>query len=57
MVFFTIDDDRKNGLSKYLFEHGVKILDFEGFFRFVTHYDITRVEIKKAIDLVKEYFA
>jgi threonine aldolase len=57
MVFFTTDDERKNGLSKYLFENGVKILDFEGFFRFVTHYDITKEEIKKAIDLVKKYFA
>jgi threonine aldolase len=57
MVFFTIDDERKAGLSKYLLAHGVKILDFEGFFRFVTHYDICKEEIKKAIDLVKEYFA
>ena len=57
MVFFDIDDDRKFDLDSYLLEKGVKILPYEGAFRFVTHYDVTREEIKKAIDLVRGYFA
>ncbi|MDD3129245.1 MAG: low-specificity L-threonine aldolase [Candidatus Izemoplasmatales bacterium] len=57
MVFFDIDDDRKYGLDSYLYEKGVKILPYEGSFRFVTHYDINRDEIKSAIDLVKQYFS
>jgi threonine aldolase len=57
MVFFDIDDDRKYELDSYLLEKGVKILPYEGAFRFVTHYDVTREEIKKAVDLVRGYFA
>ncbi len=57
MVFFDIDDDRKYDLDTYLYDKGVKILPYEGSFRFVTHYDVSRDEIKQAIDLVKEYFA
>jgi threonine aldolase len=57
MVFFDIDDERKYSLDSYLYSKGVKILPFEGSFRFVTHYDVTRDEIKQAIDLVKSYFA
>jgi threonine aldolase len=57
MVFFAIDDDRKEKLDEYLFKNGVKILPYEGSFRFVTHFDVTRDEIKQAIKLVKEYFA
>jgi len=57
MVFFDIDDDRKYKLDSYLFKKGVKILPYEGAFRFVTHYDVTREEIVEAIDLVKEYFS
>lgn len=56
MVFFNIDDERKFGLADYLYENGVKILDFEGCFRFVTHYDVSKEEIKKAVNLVKNYF-
>lgn len=57
MVFFDIEDDRKYDLDSYLFEKGVKILPYEGAFRFVTHKDITKEEIKIAIDYVKEFFA
>ncbi len=57
MVFFDIDDDRKYKLHEFLYEHEVKILPYEGAFRFVTHYDLTREDIDKAIALVKEYFS
>ena len=57
MVFFDIDDERKYSLDAFLYSKGVKILPYEGSFRFVTHYDVTREEIKQAIDLVKSYFA
>jgi len=57
MVFFDIDDERKYQLDQYLFKNGVKILPYEGAFRFVTHYDITREEIEKAVNLVKEFFS
>ncbi len=56
MVFFDIDDARKYRLDEFLFEKGVKILPYEGSFRFVTHNDLNREDIAKAIDLVKEYF-
>ncbi|XMB72843.1 low-specificity L-threonine aldolase [Mycoplasmatota bacterium WC30] len=57
MVFFDIDDDRKYKLDEYLYENGIKILPYEGVFRFVTHYDLTRDNIKKAVDLVLKYFS
>jgi len=57
MVFFDVESEKKNELESFLFEHGVKILGYEGAFRFVTHKDITREEIKQAIELVKEFFA
>jgi len=57
MVFFDVNDDRKYTLHEFLFENGVKILPYEGAFRFVTHYDIERDEIKKAIDLVNKFFS
>ncbi len=56
MVFFDIDNDKKYQLDEYLLKNGVKILPYEGVFRFVTHYDINREEIKIAIDLVRDYF-
>jgi threonine aldolase len=57
MVFFDIDDERKYQLDSYLFKKGVKILPYEGAFRFVTHFDVTKEEIKEAIELVKTYFS
>ena len=57
MVFFDVLDERKPGLKDYMFENGVKILDFEEYFRFVTHYDVTREEIEKAVNLVIKYFS
>lgn len=57
MVFFDIDDDKKISLDSFLLENGVKILPYEGAFRFVTHYDVSRSEIKQAIELVKRYFS
>ncbi|MBN2504272.1 MAG: low-specificity L-threonine aldolase [Bacilli bacterium] len=56
MVFFDIDDDRKFNMHEYLLENGVKILPYEGVFRFVTHKDVNREDIKQAIDLVRAYF-
>ncbi len=57
MVFFDIKDDRKFKLHEYLYEQGIKILPYEGIFRFVTHYDITKEEIETAINAVKKYFS
>lgn len=56
MVFFDIDDERKYGLDDFLLKNGVKILTYEGSFRFVTHYDVNRNQIKEAIELVKKFF-
>ncbi len=56
MVFFDINDDRKFKLHEYLFEHGVKILPYEGVFRFVTHKDVNREDIESAIALVERFF-
>lgn len=55
MVFFDIDDDRKYDLEAYLLKNGVKILGYEAGFRFVTHKDISKSEIKVAIDLIKDF--
>ncbi|MBU1144367.1 MAG: low-specificity L-threonine aldolase [Firmicutes bacterium] len=57
MVFFDIEDNRKYTLDTFLFEHGVKILPYEGAFRFVTHKDVDVKDIEKAIQLVREYFS
>lgn len=56
MVFFDIDDERKYQLDEYLLKNGVKILPYEGVFRFVTHYDVSVAEIKEAINYVKAFF-
>ena len=56
MVFFDIDDDRKYDLEAYLLKNGVKTLGYEDGFRFVTHNDLTKSEIKIAINLVKNFF-
>jgi len=56
MVFFDIDDDRKHKLVEFLYQKGVKILDYEDGFRFVAHNDLNQKDIKEAINLVKEYF-
>ncbi|MGM0496031.1 MAG: low-specificity L-threonine aldolase [Bacillota bacterium] len=56
MVFFNIDDDRKYDLEEYLFKNGVKILGYEDGFRFVTHNDLSKSEIKTAVNLVKNFF-
>lgn len=56
MVFFDIDDSRKYQLDAFLLDKGVKILPYEGAFRFVTHKDVDKLDIEKAIKLVKEYF-
>lgn len=56
MVFFDIEDERKLGLGDFLFKHGVKTLGYEAGFRFVTHYDVSRPDIARAIALVREYF-
>jgi hypothetical protein len=39
-----------------MYDHGVKILDYEDGFRFVAHKDVDQKDIKVAINLVKEYF-
>ncbi|MCK4551660.1 MAG: low-specificity L-threonine aldolase [Tenericutes bacterium] len=57
MVFFDIEDERKHELHKYLYNNGVKILPYEGVFRFVTHYDLSRNDIEKTIKLVMKYFS
>ncbi len=57
MVFFDIDDNRKYQLEKYLYDNGIKILGYEGAFRFVTHKDLSRDDITKAITQVKAFFS
>lgn len=57
MVFFDIDDERKHQLQDYLFKNGVKILEYEDGFRFVTHKDVFKEDIKIAIKLVEKYFS
>lgn len=56
MVFFDVDNEKKHGLEQFLFINGVKILPYEGAFRFVTHNDLDREAIARAIGLVREYF-
>ncbi|MDD4184395.1 MAG: low-specificity L-threonine aldolase [Candidatus Izemoplasmatales bacterium] len=56
MVFFDIADERKHYLDRFLYQNGVKILPYEGVFRFVTHNDIDRNDIETAVKLVDDYF-
>ncbi len=56
IVFFDIDDDRKEGLEAYLLDHHVKILPYEHPFRFVTHYGVTKEDIDTVIQLMRSYF-
>jgi threonine aldolase len=56
MVFFDIDDPRKNHLHEFLFENGVKTLPWEYGFRFVTHNNVTRADVERVIALMKGYF-
>jgi threonine aldolase len=56
IIFFDIDDNRKNHLHEFLLENGVKTLPWEFGFRFVTHHDVTRTDIDKIISLMKGYF-
>lgn len=57
IVFFDIEDERKHKLHEYLNQHHIKILPYEGMFRFVTHYDVDKGDIEKTIDLMKKYFS
>lgn len=57
LVFFDIDDDRKYSLHDYLGQHHIKILPYEGMFRFVTHYDVDKEDIKKTVELMRAYFS
>jgi len=56
MVFFDIDDPRKDHLHEYLLAHGVKTLPWEYGFRFVTHHGIDRADVEKVITLMKGFF-
>jgi len=57
IVFFDIEDERKYDLPEFLYKNGIKITDYEGMFRLVTHFDVTKDEVKKVIDLIQEYFS
>jgi len=57
MVFWDIADDRKHGLESHLWKNGVKILPYEGYFRFVTHLDVGRDNLDEVARLVRDYFA
>jgi threonine aldolase len=57
MVFWDIDDERKHGLEIFLLAHGVKILPYEGSFRFVTHLDIDEADVDAVAQLVGEFFS
>ncbi len=57
MVFWDIADERKHGLLDHLFQNGVKILPWEGSFRFVTHLDVTAEDLDRVAALLSAYFA
>jgi len=57
MVFFDIDDERKVKLDEFLFSKGVKILPYEGIFRFVTHKDVDKADLDVVVELLRGYFA
>ncbi|MDP3130735.1 MAG: low-specificity L-threonine aldolase [Bacillota bacterium] len=57
MVFWDIADERKHGLLDHLFQNGVKILPWEGTFRFVTHLDVTKADLDRVAVLLRAYFA
>lgn len=58
IIFFDIDDPRKDGLYGYLFQNGVKTLPWEpGGFRFVTHNGVSREDVHEIVRLMKGYFA
>jgi len=56
LVFFDIEDPRKDGLHEYLARKGVKTLPWEQGFRFVTHHDVTREDVLAVIGWMKEFF-
>lgn len=57
LIFFDIDDPRKEGLFDHLMKNGVKTLPWEpGGFRFVTHNGVSREDVRTVIRLMKEYF-
>jgi threonine aldolase len=57
IIFFDIDNPKKDHLHEYLLEHGIKTLPWEYGFRFVTHHDITKEDVETIIALMKKYFA
>ena len=57
IVFFDIDDPRRESLDQYLLTHNVKILPYEHPFRFVTHHGISKEDIDFVIDLMRRYFS
>jgi threonine aldolase len=57
MVFFDIDDERKYELHNFMEKNGVKILPYENGFRFVTHKDISKNDVEKAMNLVLKFFS
>jgi threonine aldolase len=56
LVFFDIDDPRKDHLHEFLAQKGVKTLPWEQGFRFVTHHDVSREDVHAVIRLMKEFF-
>lgn len=57
IVFFDIDDPRRDTLEQYLLSHHVKILPYENVFRFVTHHGIGKEDIDFVIDLMRRHFS
>lgn len=57
IVFFDIDDPRRDNLDQYLLEHNIKILPYEHPFRFVTHHGISKEDIDIVVELMRSYFS
>lgn len=57
IVFFDIDDPRRDTLEQHLLSHHVKILPYENVFRFVTHHGIGKEDIDFVIDLMRRHFS
>jgi len=57
IVFFDIEDPRRENLDQFLLEHHIKILPYEHPFRFVTHHGINKDDIDTVIKIMRGYFA
>ncbi|MGB7595365.1 MAG: low-specificity L-threonine aldolase [Erysipelotrichaceae bacterium] len=57
MVFFRFkqEDFPHERFAEYLFDHGVKINASDDVYRFVTHNDVSRDDLDKVVELIKDF--